>query len=280
MARTRVLTGRTRIVDGAAAPLPSQRPSAKPSRQLRPRSPVHQAIAAAVALAVLLVVGVGVDQLAPGLRLNPVTLMQATRSPAAVRPPVRLKHRMLGRGGGEERRRLRARQRAEQGGGGERRHEPLRAEGRAGWLPRDQRALARRNAGRSRRCRAIPPTGAGHMGPHSTRPRASARTTCENNYGFCRVGMTFCADGIQPRRRRRLGARAPGSVAAIRVGGIGSRRGSSGPPWRTRRVGGWTDFGESAPTCWGERPLWDERSPLAREGEAAARCGMNASAGR
>jgi hypothetical protein len=25
--------------------------------------------------------------------------------------------------------------------------------------------------------------------------RASARTTCENNYGFCRVGMTFCADG-------------------------------------------------------------------------------------
>jgi hypothetical protein len=30
----------------------------------------------------------------------------------------------------------------------------------------------------------------------------------------------------------------------------------------------------------GERPLWDERSPLAREGEAGARCGMNASAGR
>ena len=26
--------------------------------------------------------------------------------------------------------------------------------------------------------------------------------------------------------------------------------------------------------------MWDERSPLAREGEAGARCGMNASAGR
>ena len=25
--------------------------------------------------------------------------------------------------------------------------------------------------------------------------KTSAKATCETNYGFCRVGMTFCADG-------------------------------------------------------------------------------------
>ena len=120
------------------------------------------------------------------------------------------------------------------------------------------------------------------MGQPSDEARASARTTCENNYGFCRVGMTFCADGVQPRRRRDEG-RAPRQAAWRQSVSAGLARAVAPPGTRmanaARRRLDW--ISEKYPDVLRDtRPLWDERSPLAREGQAAARCGMNASAGR
>ncbi len=193
MARTRVLTGRTRIVDGAAAPLPSQRPSAKPSRQL-PLDRRSTKIAAAVALAVLLLVGVAVDLLAPSLRANPVTLIRHAITgggPAALCGSSTACWGVV----------------VEKNGGVFARvNEPSKEEAENGAMnlcaqrvgPGGCRVISVLSRKECWALAEVPSNPADWRGAHGAtldEARASARTTCENNYGFCRVGMTFCADG-------------------------------------------------------------------------------------
>ena len=194
MARTRVLTGEPEF--WTVPVLPFERATEPPSPAGRSASTAFRVASPPWRPCLLLVVGVGVDQLAPRPLAQPRD--RTSRRPAALRRRRRRRsaaqRRLLGRDRGEERRRVRPRQGAEQGGGRERRPEPLRAAGRAGRMPRARRRLARRSAGRSRRCRATPRIGA--AAPGVTLDEAKpAPTNCETNYGICRVDMTFCADG-------------------------------------------------------------------------------------
>ena len=193
MAKTRVLTGRTRIVEGPT-PLPSLRPSVKPGWQfaLDGRS---TAIAAAAALGLLLFVGVGVDQFAPDLRLNPVA--------TCGRPPI-----------------TRAAARAwcgssascwgvvveKNGGVFARVNEPSKEEAENGAMnlcaqrvgPGGCRVISVLSKKECWALAEVPSNPADWRGAHGAtleEAQTSAKATCETNYGFCRVGMTFCADG-------------------------------------------------------------------------------------
>ena len=194
MARTRVLSGRTRILE---EPLPvynpSPRPSAKPIWQ-RPLDRRSSTIAAAGALGLLLFACVVLDQFAPALRTNPVTFL-----------------RQAIWGGGKV---GLCGQNAtcwgvvveKNGGIFARVNEPSKEEAESGAM-----SLCAQRVGpggchvisvlSKTECWAlaeVPSNPSDWRGSHGATledAKASARTTCENNYGFCRVGLTFCADG-------------------------------------------------------------------------------------
>jgi serine/threonine protein kinase len=189
MAKTRVLTGRTRILEGPT-PLPSIRQSVQPSRKLDGRA---AGVAAAAALALLMFVSVGVDLFAPTLQLNPATIVRQ-----AIFGPGRALCASSASCWGVV---------VEKNGGVFARvNEPTKDEAENGAMN-----LCAQRAGpggcrvisvlSKKECWALaevpsnPADWRGSQGASLEEARNSARNTCETNYGFCRVGMTFCADG-------------------------------------------------------------------------------------
>ena len=142
MAKTRVLTGRNQ--SSGEPPAVFERATDRQARlAVRPRRPfrVHRRRGRPMPLAGR---RRGRRPVRAGPAAQPRDVRQGGRPLLCRRRvvgPVRRQHRLLGCGGGKERRRVRPRQRAEQGGGRERGHEPLRAKGRAGRMPRDQRTV-------------------------------------------------------------------------------------------------------------------------------------------
>jgi hypothetical protein len=182
-------------VDGPT-PLPSLRSSVKPGRRF-PLDGRSTAVAAVAALCLLLFVGVGLDQFAPNLRLNPVTLVR---------------HAISG-GGGSVTPALCGSNAScwgvvveKNGGVFARVNEPTKEEAENGAMnlcaqrvgPGGCRVigvLAKKECWALAEVPSNPADWRGSHGATLDEARSSARATCETNYGFCRVGMTFCADG-------------------------------------------------------------------------------------
>jgi serine/threonine protein kinase len=195
MARTRVLTGRTRIVDGPALPA-----SARPSAQPLPQSPLERfdrrstRIAVGGGLVALLLLGAIVDLLAPTLRFNPVTLVRQALFGGGAAGLCSASGSCWGVV-------------VEKNGGiFARVNEPSKEEAENGAMnlcaqkvgPGGCRVISVLSRKECWALAEVPSNPADWRGAHGStldEARASARTTCENNYGFCRVGMTFCADG-------------------------------------------------------------------------------------
>jgi hypothetical protein len=195
MARTRVLTGGTRVLE-SPLPFSSARPSAKPAWPFGLDGP-STSIAAVGGLCLLLVVGVGVDQFAPDLRLNPVTYVKAAGRYFA--------------GGGSSA--LCGANTAcwgvvveKNGGVFARVNEPSKEEAESGAMNlcaqkvgpggcRVISVLSKKECWALAEVPSNPADWRGANGATLEDAKASAKTTCETNYGFCRVGMTFCADG-------------------------------------------------------------------------------------
>jgi hypothetical protein len=192
MAKTRVLSGRTRIVEGGPNPLPSLRQSVPPARKFLdiPTS----ATAAVAALGVLLFAGFGLDRLAPDFRLNPVTLVRQALfggsagglcgSSASCWGVVVEKN----------------------GGVFARVNEPTKEEAENGAMNlcaqrvgpggcRVISVLSKRECWALAEVPSNPADWRGANGATLDEAKSSAKATCETNFGFCRVGMTFCADG-------------------------------------------------------------------------------------
>ena len=192
MAKTRVLTGRTRIVEGPT-PLPSLKPSGKSASRF-PLDGRSTAVAAIAAVCLLLFVGVGVDQFAPNLRLNPVTL--ARQGIFGGGSAVLCGANASCWGVVVEK----------NGGVFARVNEPTKAEAETGAMnlcaqkvgPGGCRVISVLSKKECWALAEVPSNPADWRGSHGAtldEARNSARATCETNYGFCRVGMTFCADG-------------------------------------------------------------------------------------
>ena len=192
MAKTRVLTGRTRIVEGPT-PLPSLKPSGKSASRF-PLDGRSTAVAAIAAVCLLLFVGVGVDQFAPNLRLNPVTLARqgifGGGSAALCGANASCWGVVVEKNGGVF----------------ARVNEPTKAEAETGAMnlcaqkvgPGGCRVISVLSKKECWALAEVPSNPADWRGSHGAtldEARNSARATCETNYGFCRVGMTFCADG-------------------------------------------------------------------------------------
>ena len=192
MAKTRVLTGRTRIVEGPT-PLPSLKPSGKSASRF-PLDGRSTAVAAIAAVCLLLFVGVGVDQFAPNLRLNPVTLARqgifGGGSAALCGANASCWGVVVEKNGGVF----------------AHVNEPTKAEAETGAMnlcaqkvgPGGCRVISVLSKKECWALAEVPSNPADWRGSHGAtldEARNSARATCETNYGFCRVGMTFCADG-------------------------------------------------------------------------------------
>jgi hypothetical protein len=195
MARTRVLTGGTRVLE-SPLPFSSARPSAKPAWPFGLDGP-SASIAAVGGLCLLLVVGVGVDQFAPDLRLNPVTYVKAAGRYFA--------------GGGSSA--LCGANTAcwgvvveKNGGVFARVNEPSKEEAENGAMNlcaqkvgpggcRVISVLSKKECWALAEVPSNPADWRGANGATLEDAKTSAKATCETNYGFCRVGMTFCADG-------------------------------------------------------------------------------------
>lgn len=193
MAKTRVLSDRTRIVDGLT-PLPSLRQSVKPIPRfaLDARSAM---VAAVGAFGLLLFVGFGADRLAPDFRLNPVTLVR---------------HAMFGGSGAAA---LCGSNAScwgvvveKNGGVFARVNEPTKEEAETGAMnlcaqkvgPGGCRVIGVLSKKECWALAEVPSNPADWRGSHGAtldEARSSARATCETNYGFCSVRLTFCADG-------------------------------------------------------------------------------------
>ena len=145
----------------------------------------------------LLVVGVGVDQFAPDLRLNPVTYVKAAGRYFA--------------GGGSSA--LCGANTAcwgvvveKNGGVFARVNEPSKEEAESGAMNlcaqkvgpggcRVISVLSKKECWALAEVPSNPADWRGANGATLEDAKTSAKATCETNYGFCRVGMTFCADG-------------------------------------------------------------------------------------
>ncbi|HJU31682.1 MAG TPA: protein kinase [Hyphomicrobiaceae bacterium] len=196
MAKTRVLSGRTRVIEEPLPVEPFRGPEPIPRFAMDSRSATLAAVGGALALFLL---AVGLDQIAPHLWLNPVTAVRLAVSkpaPASSRPASLCGGSPVCWGAV-----------AEKGGGVFARvNEPTKAEAETGAMNLCTQRLG------SGGCRIIsvlsknecwalaevpsnPADWRGANGASVEEARATARATCETNYGFCRVGMTFCADG-------------------------------------------------------------------------------------
>jgi serine/threonine protein kinase len=193
MAKTRVLSNRTRILEDPA-PIPSLRENVQPGLQFSSGGR-STAVAAASVVGLLLFLGVVVDQFAPAFRLNPVTFVRhaiggGSASGALCGSSTSCWGVVVEKNGGVF----------------ARVNEPSKEEAENGAMnlcaqkvgPGGCRVIGVLS---KRECWAlaeVPSNPADWRGSHGAtleEARSSAKTTCETNYGFCRVGMTFCADG-------------------------------------------------------------------------------------
>ena len=200
LAKTRVLEGRTRIIDDTTDYKPP-----KPRPETVPQSTPAKAgmggaiFAVACLLVVLVGLGVGLDRYAPDLRLNPVTYFKSAARTVA--------------GGGTSACSTSASADAcwgviveKNGGVFARVNEPNKEEAESGAL---NLCAQRVGAGgckvigvlSKRECWALaevpsnPADWRGASGATIDEAKSSAKRTCENNFGFCLVSVTFCADG-------------------------------------------------------------------------------------
>lgn len=194
MAKTRVLSGRTRVIETPLSmPSPGPRPSAKPIPRfaLDSRS---TAVAAGGVLALLLAVGVALDQFAPALRLNPITALRLAFVGGGTTGLCGSSTTCWGVV-------------VEKNGGVFARvNEPTKEEAENGALnlcaqkvgPGGCRVISVLSKKECWALAEVPSNPADWRGSHGAtldEAKNSAKATCETNYGFCRVGMTFCADG-------------------------------------------------------------------------------------
>jgi tRNA A-37 threonylcarbamoyl transferase component Bud32 len=211
MAKTRVLDGRTRILEGdvtgysppAARPAPAPDPAQKPARSRDVQRDQRTVIAGVAAGAVLLLLGLGIgaDRYAPGSAINPVTYVKAVARLIAGVPP---EPAVCGAGGSSES--CWGAIVEKNGGVFARVKEPSKVEAENGAMNLCAQRLGaggcRVTAILSRKeCWALfevpsnPADWRGASGPTVEQAMANARSSCEGDYGYCRMGMTFCADG-------------------------------------------------------------------------------------
>jgi len=205
LAKTRVLDGRTRIIEGLDSP--SSTPVRAPSPGRSWHTPFSRRATATggsiVALCVLLLgAGITVDRYEPELKLNPITYMKmAGRSllGGASAPLAQCASAAAGDscwGVIVEK----------NGGVFARVKEPSKEEAESGALNLCAQKIG---AGGCRviavlskkECWALfevpsnPTDWRSASGPTVDDAKANAKSVCENNYGYCRIAMTFCADG-------------------------------------------------------------------------------------
>ena len=193
MAKTRVLSGRTRVLEE-----PGRISSRSSSVEPIPRFALDRRsamVGGVGGLCLLLLLGIGLDQFAPSLRLNPVTAIRraifgGSASGAACGPSASCWGVVVEKNGG-----IFARVK-----------EPTKEEAENGAMnlcaqrvgPGGCRVISVLS---QKECWALaevpsnPVDWRGANGASLEEAKSSAKATCETNYGFCRVGMTFCADG-------------------------------------------------------------------------------------
>jgi serine/threonine protein kinase len=194
MAKTRVLSARTRVLEDKDL-LPYE-PLSTPSapRVAIDRGSATWAVVGGLGLLVLL--GVGLDQFAPGLRLNPVTAIRlaifggSASSVATCGASASCWGVVVEKNGG-----IFARV-----------NEPSREEAENGAMSlcaqrvgpggcRVISVLSKKECWALAEVPSNPADWRGANGATLEEAKTSAKTTCETNYGFCRIGLTFCADG-------------------------------------------------------------------------------------
>ena len=207
LAKTRVLDGRTRIIDGADGPsyAPAPRPTPAPVRSWRAPFSRHATTTGAsiVALCVLLLgAGITTNRYAPELGLNPITYLKTAGRSLLGSAPASLPQCASASGSDAcwgvivEK----------NGGVFARVKEPSKEEAESGAL---NLCAQKVGAGGCRviavlskkECWALfevpsnPTDWRSASGPTVDDAKANAKSICENNYGYCRIAMTFCADG-------------------------------------------------------------------------------------
>lgn len=200
LAKTRVLDGRTRIIESGdlPAPRPVSQPSApvaRPSRQL----PFDRRAGVAIgALGVLLLgAGISADRYAPDLHYNPVTLARKAMTGAmSVSAPQCSGASESCWGVIVEK----------NGGVFARIKEPSREEAETGAMSlcaekvgaggcRVTAVLSKKECWALFEVPSNPADWRSASGPTVDDAKANAKASCESNYGYCRIAMTFCADG-------------------------------------------------------------------------------------
>jgi len=193
MAKTRVLSGRTRVLEESGR-ISSRSSSVEPIPRfaLDRRSAMVGGVGG---LCLLLLLGIGLDQFAPSLRLNPVTAIRraifgGSASGAACGPSASCWGVVVEKNGG-----IFARVK-----------EPTKEEAENGAMnlcaqrvgPGGCRVISVLSQKECWALAEVPSNPADWRdanGATLEEAKSSAKATCETNYGFCRVGMTFCADG-------------------------------------------------------------------------------------
>jgi serine/threonine protein kinase len=194
MAKTRVLSDRTRVLEDPD-PLPFH-PIPAPSVPRDP--PGRRAAAAAIlgGLCLLLLLAIALDRFAPGLRLNPVTATRLAIFGGAA-PPVATCGASASCWGAVV---------EKNGGIFARVNEPSKEEAQSGAMSlcaqrvgpggcRVISTLSRKECWALAEVPSNPVDWRGANGATLDEAKSSAKATCETNYGFCRITLTFCADG-------------------------------------------------------------------------------------
>jgi serine/threonine protein kinase len=194
MAKTRVLSGRTRVLEE-----PDPLPFAPPSAPSTPRFALDRRSAAGAVvggLCLLLLFGIGVDQFAPSLRLNPVTAVRLAIFGGSA-PAVATCGTSASCWGVVV---------EKNGGIFARVNEPSKQEAEDGAMslcaqkmgPGGCRVISTLSKTECWALAEVPSNPADWRSANGAtveQAKSAARATCETNYGFCRIGMTFCADG-------------------------------------------------------------------------------------
>jgi serine/threonine protein kinase len=194
MAKTRVLSGRTRVLE-ESDPLPftPQGAPSSPRYALDRRSATGAVVGG---LCLLLLFGIGLDQFAPSLRLNPVTAIRLAilGGPAPSVATCGTSASCWGvvvekNGGIFARVNEPSKEEAEDGAMG------LCAQRMGPGGCRVISTLSKKECWALAEVPSNPADWRGANGATVEDAKSAAKATCETNYGFCRIGMTFCADG-------------------------------------------------------------------------------------
>jgi hypothetical protein len=201
LAKTRVLEGRTRIIGGPDLPSPTPvlppAPVPKPSRQIAFE---RRGVAIGALCVLLLGAAISADRYAPELQVNPITYVKKAAAymigPGPARTPQCNNASESCWGVIVEK----------NGGIFARIKEPTKEEAENGAMnlcaekvgPGGCRVTAVLTKKECWALFEVPSNPADYRsasGPTVDDAKASAKAACEGNYGYCRIGMTFCADG-------------------------------------------------------------------------------------